>query len=294
MARAHAGWLTMRAGGCAVRPARTGHITSLEGTAVPDDADASVLLDSGGDSTVAVLCLNRPAVRNALSAALVHRLLTLLLQLDDDPGVRAVVLTGSAPGFCAGSDLTELAGLAGSEMVRHEVRAGYLARTLQRLSTPVVAAVEGFALGGGFLLATSCDVVVSASQARWQLPEVGLGWVPPWGLHSLLSRVGPAATRRLAWGEQALSGRQAHRIGVVDEVSEPGDALRQATEVARRLAALPPNAVASTKRALADASAGAAENLDARTSWMFGLDCCSSTAQLSFARFQRPAPDRGQ
>jgi len=261
---------------------------------VPDDVDASVLLDNDGDDAVAVLCLNRPAVRNALSAALVRRLGALLLELDDDPGVRAVVLTGSAPGFCAGSDLTELAGLAVSEMIRHEGRAGYLARTLQHLSIPVVAAVEGFALGGGFLLATSCDVVVSAGQARWQLPEVGLGWVPPWGLHSLLSRVGPAATRRLAWGEQALSGRQAHHIGVVDEVSEPGDALRQATELARRLAALPPNAVATTKRALADANAGAAETLDARTSWMFGLDCQSSTAQLSLARFRRPDRDRGQ
>jgi len=260
---------------------------------VPDDADASVLLDTDSDSggAVAVLRLNRPSVRNALNAALVARLATLLLELDDDPDVRAVVLTGSAPGFCAGSDLTELAGLAVSDRIRHEVRAGYLARTLQQLSTPVVAAVEGFALGGGFLLATSCDVVVSADQARWQLPEVALGWVPPWGLHSLLSRVGPAASRRLAWGEQPLSGLQAYRLGVVDEVSEPGHAVRRAMEVARRLAALPPNAVASTKRALADASAGAAESLDARTSWMFGLDCYSSAAQLSFARFARPDPD---
>ena len=259
-----------------------------------ENADATVLLDTAGDSrsAVAVLRLNRPAVRNALNAASVGRLATLLLELDDDPGVRAVVLTGSPPGFCAGSDLTELARLAVSERVRHEARAGYLARTLQQLSTPVVAAVEGFALGGGFLLATSCDVVVSADQARWQLPEVGLGWVPPWGLHSLLSRVGPAATRRLAWGEQPLSGRQVHRIGVVDEVSEPGHALRRALKVARRLAALPPNAVASTKRALADASAGTAESLDARTSWMFGQDCHSSSAQLSFTRFHRPERDR--
>jgi enoyl-CoA hydratase/carnithine racemase len=265
---------------------------------VPDDADAAPLLEIDTDTDsrggVTVLRLNRPSVRNALNSALVDRLETALLGLDDDPEVRAVVLTGSPPGFCAGSDLTELAGLAVSERVRHEARAGCLARTLQRLGTPVVAAVEGFALGGGFLLATSCDVVISAGHARWQLPEVGLGWVPPWGLHSLLSRVGPSAARRLTWGEQPLSGRQAHRIGVVDEVSEPGQSVRRAMEVARRLAALPPNAVSSTKRALADASAGAAENLDARTSWMFGLDCYSSSAQLSFARFHRPEPDRAQ
>jgi enoyl-CoA hydratase/carnithine racemase len=258
-----------------------------------DDAATVVLRNGDGPGTV-VLRLNRPAVRNALNAALVDRLAALFGELDDDPDVRAVVLTGSPPGFCAGSDLTELAGLPVAERIRHEARAGYLARTLQQLSIPVVAAVEGFALGGGFLLATSCDIVVSASQARWQLPEVGLGWVPPWGLQSLLARVGPAAARRLAWGERALSGQQLHQLGAVDEISEPGRALWHAMEVAAGLAALPPHAVASTKRALADAGAGPAEGLDARTSWMFGLDCYSTTAQLSFARFARPARDQAR
>jgi enoyl-CoA hydratase/carnithine racemase len=258
---------------------------------MPDHAETVVLRERGGPGTV-VLRLNRPAVRNALSAALVERLAAALAGLDDDPDVRAVVLTGSPPGFCAGSDLTELAGLPVAERIRHEARAGQLARTLQQLSIPVVAAVEGFALGGGFLLATSCDVVVSASQARWQLPEVGLGWVPPWGLQSLLARVGPVAARRLAWGDRPLSGQQLYSAGAVDEISEPGHALRHATGLATRLAGLPPHAVASTKRALADTGAASAEGLDARTSWMFGLDCYSETAQLSFARFARPP--RGQ
>jgi len=256
-----------------------------------DDAEVAVLGAPGSLGTV-LLRLNRPAVRNALDAALVDRLGALLTELDDDPDVRAVVLTGSAPGFCAGSDLTELAGLPVAERIRHEARTGYLARTLQQLSIPVVAAVEGFALGGGFLLATSCDIVVSAVDARWQLPEVGLGWVPPWGLQSLLARVGPAAARRLAWGEQALSGQRLHELGAVDEICEPGRAVQRATDVAARLAALPPHAVASTKRAFADAGAGSAEGLDARTAWMFGLDCSSAAAQLSFARFVRPGRDQ--
>ncbi|MEO6503650.1 MAG: enoyl-CoA hydratase/isomerase family protein [Jatrophihabitantaceae bacterium] len=255
-----------------------------------DEAEVPVLSERRGP--VAVLRLNRPAVRNALSVTLVDRLAAMLIELDDSPDTRAVVLTGSPPGFCSGSDLTELAGLPPTERARHEDRTGRLARMLGQLSIPVVVAVEGFALGGGFLLATSCDVVVSASPARWQLPEVGLGWVPPWGLHSLVARVGPAAARRLAWGEQPLSGRQLHRIGAVDEISEPGHALPDAIQIALGLAALPPHAVTSTKRALAEAAAGAAEGLDARTSWMFGLDCLTSTAQLSFDRFNRPERDR--
>lgn len=257
---------------------------------MPDEPESSVLREHGAADGTVVLRLNRPAVRNALDSALVHRLAALLAELDADPAVRAVVLTGSPPGFCAGSDLTELAGLPDAERIRHEARTGELARTLQQLSMPVVAAVEGFALGGGFLLATSCDVVVSAAQARWQLPEVGLGWVPPWGLHSLLARVGPAATRRLAWGDRALSGQQLHRLGVVDLVTEPGRAGQQAVLLAARLAALAPHAVASTKQAVANA--GVAAILDARTLQLFGQDCDSDQARLSFARYARPERDR--
>ncbi|MBV9822870.1 MAG: enoyl-CoA hydratase/isomerase family protein [Actinobacteria bacterium] len=263
--------------------------------AEPGDTSAGPVLlrDEAGAGTV-LLRLNRPAVRNALDSALVDRLLAVLAELDDDPEVRAVVLAGTPPGFCAGSDLTELAGLAVTERIRHEARAGQLARTLGRLSIPVLAAVEGFAMGGGFLLATSCDIVVSAAGARWQLPEVGLGWVPPWGLQSLVARAGPATARRLAWGTEPLTGRQLHRLGAVDEISEPGRAVRHATELAVRLAALPPHAVASTKRALADAGTGPAESLDSRTSWMFGLDCSSEAARRSFARYVRADRDPGR
>ncbi len=234
---------------------------------------------------VAVLRLNRPAARNALSSTLVAGLAGILTELDSDRRVRVAVLTGRAPGFCAGSDLRELAGLSEIEQAWHEMRAGQLARGVQQLGFPVVAAVEGFALGGGFLLATSCDVVVSAVDARWHLPEVGLGWVPPWGLPSLIARAGPAAARRLAWGEQPMSGEALHRLGVVDDLAEPGQALARALAIGARLAELPPHAVASTKAAFAEPLATAAEKLDARSASRFGLDCRSDTARASFARF---------
>jgi enoyl-CoA hydratase/carnithine racemase len=252
-----------------------------------EPALVSELLGVEHDGAVAVITLNRAAARNALSSALVEDLATALARLEDDPNIRATVLTGAPPGFCAGSDLKELATLSITEMVRHEARTGYIARGMQQLGLPIVAAVEGFALGGGFLLATGCDVVISAGQARWQLPEVGLGWVPPWGLHSLVARVGPSAARRLAWGEQSLTGQELFRLGAVDELVETGEALPRARQVALRLSQLPPHAVASTKRALAEATAGAAELTDARSGWMFGLDCHSETAQTSLSDFAR-------
>ncbi len=237
------------------------------------------------DGAVAVLRLHRPAARNALSSGLVAQLLGALTELDDDPDVRVAVLVGAPPGFCAGSDLKELAGLTVDGMVRHEERTGHAVRAIAQLGIPVIAAVEGFALGGGFLLATGCDVVVSATDARWHLPEVRLGWVPPWGLQTLVTRTGAAAAKRLAWGDLPLTGQQAHRLGVVDELAEPGRALAVATALAARLAALPPRAVASTKRALLDATAGAADALDARTAWMFGEDARSETALASLTAF---------
>jgi enoyl-CoA hydratase/carnithine racemase len=261
----------------------------------PDDAAAAVLGCERVGAT-AVLRLHRPAVRNALNRALVERLRTTLVALDEDPAVRVVVLTGAPPGFCAGSDLKELATLSVLGMVGHEVRTGLAVRTIPQLGIPVVAAVEGFALGGGFLLAIGCDLVVTSASARWHLPEVGLGWVPPWGLHGLVARVGPATARRLAWGDRPLTGLDLYRLGAVEEVTAPGRALARAREVAAALAGLPPHAVASTKRALARATARPAEALDARTAAMFGEDCRSPVARASLAGFtgRRSEGHRGQ
>jgi enoyl-CoA hydratase/carnithine racemase len=266
-------------------------LTSSEPVILNARVDADVVCER--DGAVAVIRLNRPAARNALSSRLVDRLAATLTALDDDPAVHVAVLTGAPPGFCAGSDLKELSAMAIPEMVRHEERTGLMARAVQTMGIPVVAAVEGFALGGGFLLATGCDVIVSADDARWQLPEVRLGWVPPWGLRTLVTRVGPAAAKRLAWGAEPLSGKDMYRLGAVDELASPGQALSVARALAGRLAALPPHAVASTKRALADATAGFAEALDARTTWMFGSDCDSSAARASLAGFARVSKSKG-
>jgi enoyl-CoA hydratase/carnithine racemase len=234
---------------------------------------------------VAVLRLDRPAVRNALGSALVAELDDTLHELAADPAVRAVVLTGAAPGFCAGSDLKELAGMTVPELVRHEAATAAVARAIAFADVPVLAAVEGFALGGGFLLATSCDLVVSAADARWGLPEVRLGWVPPWGLRTLAERAGTAAARRLAWGAEEPSAADLHRLGVLDEVVAPGTALARATELATRLAELPAHAVASTKRAFAATSFGLPADDD--TLRLFGVDCQAPEARASLDRFAR-------
>ena len=142
---------------------------------------------SGG---VAVVTLNKPARRNALGTESMAGLRAALVRLSADPACRAVVLTGAPPAFCSGSDLKELGALSVPGMCAHEAETAMVARQIGLSPLPVVAAVEGFALGGGMILALSCDVVVTARGTRWNLPEVQNGWLPPWGLQALLARDG--------------------------------------------------------------------------------------------------------
>jgi enoyl-CoA hydratase/carnithine racemase len=262
---------------------RGGAVVRSPGAPVSPVPPAGPQLRCDRDGGVATVHLDRPEVRNALGTSVVAELTATLAELDADPDVRAVVLTGTPPGFCAGSDLKELARLSIADMVEHEARTGQAARSIGRLRIPVLSAVEGFAMGGGFLLAAACDVIVTAADARWHLPEVRLGWVPPWGLQALIDRIGPAAAKRIAWGDRPLTGYDVHRLGVADEVTAPGQAVRVARARAGRLAELPAHAVASTKGVFAEAMAGLDELLDAHSVAQFGRDAASAAAATSLS-----------
>lgn len=245
----------------------------------------------GVTDAVAVVTLDRPRRRNALDSRSISQLAEILDTLDRDSAVNAVILTGISPGFCAGSDLKELSELTDQEAAEHEKLTGNVVRRLAALSKPTIAAVEGFAIGGGYLLATACDIVVSGEDARWDLPEVRLGWVPPWGLHGLASRTTRMVAQRLAWGDRMWSTRDLCSFGVIDEIVSAGDALTHALGLAAGLAALPPAAVVSTKRAftrfedLADP-----QRLDTLTNELFLEDYMSSDA-ITSVDTNRPRQD---
>lgn len=233
----------------------------------------------------AVVTMNKPRRRNALGTGSMAAFLVALKDLSRDPACRAIVLTGSAPAFCAGSDLKELGGLSIAEMCDHEAETARIARQIGLLPLPVIAAVEGYALGGGFILATSCDIVVSAKSTKWNMPEVRNGWIPPWGLHTLLARTSAATARLIAWGILEIDGDEALRLGIADVVVDDGAALVEACSLASRLAALPANAVASTKRYFETATLADAERQDNEASRLFGLDCEGDAAKAVLAKF---------
>jgi enoyl-CoA hydratase/carnithine racemase len=243
------------------------------------------MLDVSRRGPVGIVTLRRPERRNAMDRDLVAALVEAFRRLDGDPETAAIVVGGDPPGFCAGSDLKFIGGLSLEEMCRFEAETGDMARLIGLLNKPVIAAVEGFALGGGFILAVSCDLVVSATDARWHLPEVPIGWLTPWGLQALIARTGAVGARRLCFATEVLDAEEARRLGVVDHLAAPGRAIDVAQALAERLAALPRPATASTKRAFMPAISGMSEALDVKANAAFADNCRHPTARATLEKF---------
>jgi enoyl-CoA hydratase/carnithine racemase len=243
------------------------------------------MLDVSRRGPLGIVSLRRPERRNAMDHELVAGLGTAFRGLDTDSGVTAIILRGEPPGFCAGSDLKFIGRLSLEDMCRFEAETGDMARLIGLLTKPVIAAVEGFALGGGFILAASCDLVVSASNARWHLPEVPIGWLTPWGLQALVARVGAVAARRLCFATEPLDGREASRLGVVDHLAEAGQATDVAQALGARLSALPRQATSSVKRFFMPAISGMSEVLDMQANAAFAADCSHPVARATLERF---------
>lgn len=238
---------------------------------------------------VAVLTILRPARRNSMDRGLVEAMRAALLRFDTDRDVAAIVLAGADPGFCAGSDLGFIGKLDTAAMARFEQECADLGRLMSFVSKPMIAAVEGFAIGGGFTLATCCDIVVAAKGSRWSLPEVPIGWLTPWGLRSLITRVGLVRARNLCFCLEPLSGSEALGIGVADYVSEDGGALARAMEIANKIRSLPMPAVAATKRLFSTYLMRDAEAIDFEANRLFVENCREPVAQATLAKFAAKA-----
>lgn len=201
---------------------------------------------------VAVLWLNRPGARNALSSELVEALLANLAALEHDDTVGAVVIAGRGPVFCAGGDLKEGLGRADGFVAAHAQRGRFadLLRALTASRLPIVAALDGDAMGGGLGLAASADVVVASQTARLGTPELRLGLFP-WVIAAVLQRDVP----RKRLNELVLTGgtwtaAEAFDAGLVSRVVPAGTALAEAVAVATKMASFSPSVVASGKAAL--------------------------------------------
>ena len=207
---------------------------------------------------VGILTINRPAVHNAISLATMDELETALAHLEASDSVHAVVLTGAGDkSFVSGGDLVDF-----ERLNTHELAAG-MSRRMQRilarlngLPMPVIGAVNGNAFGGGCEVALACDIRVASKGARMGFLQVTLGITPAWGgRERLLQLTGRSRALLLMLTGDVFTAEEAHRMGLVDVLAEPGQARETALALARRIAAQPPLAVRLIKQAT-DAATG--------------------------------------
>jgi len=248
----------------------------------------------GDGGHVAELVLDRPEALNALSTAFARELADATAGLAADPGLRAVVLSSSqARAFCVGADLKERNAFTDADLraQRPVLRAAF--GGVLGLPVPAIAAVEGFALGGGCELALSCDLVVAGATAELGLPEVSVGLVPGGGGTQLLvRRVGSSRAADLIFTARRVDADEALRLGVVDRVVPAGRARTAALELAAAVAANSPVGVRNAKRALrlgqtADLAAGLELEDAAWRATAFSADRVEGIR--AFAEKRRPA-----
>ena len=213
----------------------------------------TILVDC--DGAIATITLNRPSVLNALNLSMIRELHTAVAQLESDESVRAIILTGAGDrAFAAGADISELSALDSAQAGERAMRHGQaLTRAFERMSKPVIAAVNGFALGGGCELAMSADIRIASEKARFGQPEVNLGLIPGFGGTQRTARLlGRGMAMYLCLSAEMIDAAEAHRVGLVERVVPPDQLIAEAKRIAGVIASKAPLAVAATKRAIDD------------------------------------------
>ncbi|HEY0716496.1 MAG TPA: enoyl-CoA hydratase/isomerase family protein [Streptosporangiaceae bacterium] len=215
------------------------------------------------EDSIRVITLNRPEVRNALDIPLRAELISAIEAAMADARIRVLVLTGAGGAFCAGGDISIMSGLSRGEAAERAELTQRVVRTLWAGTKPVVAAVEGPAFGAGLSLALACDRIVAAADAAFGAAFSRIGLAGDMGvLATLPARVGPARAKQFLMLAEQVKAPDALAMGLIDVVTDPGQAMAAAREDARKLAAGPPLALAAIKAAIGRYPMGREATLD--------------------------------
>lgn len=203
------------------------------------------------DDGVAVVTIDRPPV-NALNAQTITEIESAFKDIVADASVRAVVLTGSGPkAFVAGADIGEFPGLSQSQAEAHALRGQKVLDFIESQPKPVIAAINGFALGGGCELAMACDIRLASEGARFGQPEINLGIIPGYGGTQRLTRlVGKTKAKELVYLGEMINAQRACEIGLINQVIPAGQLMEVAMDWAKKLASKAPITLGLAKRAI--------------------------------------------
>jgi enoyl-CoA hydratase len=221
--------------------------TAIQTTLVPMP---TVLVER--DTHIATVTLNRPEKLNSLDEALLRELLAAITAIDDDPTVRVAILTGAGDkAFAAGADIAAMSEMTSPQAKRFAELGHRVGARIEESRVPFLAAVNGFALGGGCELALACDFIYASEKAKLGQPEVSLGILPGFGGTQRLSRrVGAARARELCMTGDMIGAEEARRIGLVNAVVPHAELPAKVREVAAKIASRGPLAIAAVKRAI--------------------------------------------
>ena len=226
------------------------------------------------EGAVAILTIERPEALNALNSQVLSDLDEAISKVEAADDVFAVILTGAGRSFVAGADIGEMVNFSARDGKKFGVHGGGVFLRLENMSKPVIAAVNGFALGGGCELAMSCDIRLASEKAKFGQPEVGLGITPGFGGTQRLPRiVGISKAMELILTGKTIGAAEAKEIGLVSAVYPPEELMNEAMKLANAICANAPIAVAESKRCIrmgmqTDIATGSAFEAEA-----FGVTC---------------------
>lgn len=202
---------------------------------------------------VGILTISRPQALNALHTDLLIEMHKVLAGIHYDEEIRVLIITGEGKAFVAGADISEMAGMSSLDAREFALLGSSVFSTIEEMEKPVIAAVNGFALGGGCELALACDIRLASEKAKLGQPEVGLGITPGFGGTQRLMRIiGPAKAKELIYTGKTIDAQEALNIGLVNHVYPVEALMEEAKKMAKEIAAKAPAAVHFCKRAMND------------------------------------------
>ena len=200
---------------------------------------------------ICIVKINNPQAMNALNSTVLSELDCAFSQIESDQTIKVVILTGEGRAFVAGADISQMSTMSAAEGKAFGEQGAAVFRKIEQIKVPVIAAVNGFALGGGCELAMACDIRIASAKAKFGQPEVGLGITPGFsGTQRLPRLVGMGVAKELIYTADIIGADEAYRIGLVNKVAEPEALMDQAIEMAKKIASKAPIAVRYSKEAI--------------------------------------------
>ena len=252
------------------------------------------------DGPLAIITVNRPAALNALSSKVITDMTQAVATIEVSDDIRVVAITGAGEkAFVAGADITEMQDLNPAQAEAFSLMGGTLGHAIETSDKPYIAAVNGFALGGGCELALACDFIYASDNAKLGQPEVKLGVIPGFGgTQRLARRVGVAKAKELCMTGEPVDAAEALRIGLVDLVCPAAELMAKVKATAAKIAANGPLAVAEVKRLVHHGQSMALEHALAHEAKSFGLLFATADQREGMAAFlakpRRAAQFKGQ